>query len=244
MHDKARTFRRMEMGLLDILYPNCCPCCGKSIPWQDYLCESCRMQIDMPADAFCPYCGKELRDCMCSEMLSYDRAAVLTVYEGAARQGILSLKQASSLHFARYCASCLADRILQDPQLCSYDSIVPIPMYWRKQIHRYCNPAAVFAKELSRITRIPMRKNLLWDDGTGNVQHTLSAKERAKNVKHFHIYPIDLTGYRILLCDDILTTTSTMCYCASLLKSQGAVEVAAISMATTRSIRSVQESEV
>ena len=81
--------RKLELFLLDLLYPNACPCCGKSLPWQAYLCETCQTELlAYPADAFCSQCGKPVHDCICGEGLAYDRAVALTVYEGAARKGV------------------------------------------------------------------------------------------------------------------------------------------------------------
>ena len=38
------TGRKMQMFLLDLLYPNRCPCCNCSISWREYLCEACRQE--------------------------------------------------------------------------------------------------------------------------------------------------------------------------------------------------------
>ena len=98
--------RKLELFLLDLLYPNACPCCGKSLPWQAYLCETCQTELlAYPADAFCSQCGKPVHDCICGEGLAYDRAVALTVYEGAARKGVLSMKSAVSLQFGRFCGA-------------------------------------------------------------------------------------------------------------------------------------------
>lgn len=106
------TGRKMQMFLLDLLYPNRCPCCNCSISWREYLCEACRQEVTAePADAFCPLCGKLPRDCFCGTGLSYDRAAILTEYTGAARAGVLSMKSAASLHFGRFCGNVLGQRI-------------------------------------------------------------------------------------------------------------------------------------
>ena len=102
-----------------------------------------------------------------------------------------------------------------------------------KQRKRCCNPAAVFAREIAAVTRIPYRQDILHDNGTGKTQHTLSAAERHKNVEQFSVALVSLEGMRVLLCDDVLTTGSTMNRCAALLNAQGAAEVAAISMTTT-----------
>lgn len=50
------TGRKMQMFLLDLLYPNRCPCCNCSISWREYLCEACRQEVTTePADAFVPF---------------------------------------------------------------------------------------------------------------------------------------------------------------------------------------------
>ena len=133
------TGRKMQMFLLDLLYPNRCPCCNCSISWREYLCEACRQEVTAePADAFCPLCGKLPRDCFCGTGLSYDRAAILTEYTGAARAGVLSMKSAASLHFGRFCGNVLGQRIAEDAVLSGYDLIVPVPMQLRKQRKRCC----------------------------------------------------------------------------------------------------------
>lgn len=227
--------RKLELFLLDLLYPNACPCCGKSLPWQAYLCETCQTELlAYPADAFCSQCGKPVHDCICGEGLAYDRAVALTVYEGAVRKGVLSMKSAVSLQFGRFCGAELGKRILANDALSGYDMVAPVPMSRRKQLKRCCNPAAVLAKEVAAITRIPYRKDLLHDNGTGRQQHTLSAAQRRENTGQFSAGTVSLKGCRILLCDDVLTTGSTMNRCAALLKAQGAAEVAAVAATTTQ----------
>lgn len=225
--------RKIQMFTLDLFYPNRCPCCGASISWDAYLCENCIEDIREPENTFCPGCGKAYRDCICDTDLPYDGALVLTRYAGYGRRGIFSLKDATSLQFGRYAAQELGARILGDETLCSYDMITPVPMAKKKVRRRYCNPAKVFAKELSRVTGIPLATDLLWDDGTGQTQHALSADARMENISQFHAYDQDLTGFRIFLCDDVLTTGSTMRRCAELLKSKGAACVTAVVMTST-----------
>ncbi|MCD7960118.1 MAG: double zinc ribbon domain-containing protein [Ruminococcus sp.] len=222
-----------KMFLQNIFFPNRCPCCGQLIPWRDYLCETCTWQMDQTEDIFCPRYGKRPSECLCSDDLPYDRALIVALYHGVAKNGILSMKRAESVNFAKYCAIQLSERILQDTLLQSSDCIVPVPMGKWKKLKRCLNPAEALAKELSRLSHIPLRKDILWDDGTGKMQHLLSAEERLHNLTHFRIRNVDLTGYRVLLCDDVLTTDSTMRHCAGLLKSKGASQVVAVSMTAT-----------
>lgn len=234
MPDGMRRGRRCRMFLLDLFYPNVCPCCGSLIPWGQYLCDTCIAAIAVPVETFCSGCGKPPETCLCGTDLAYDCALVVTEYGETARKGAISLKTAESLQFGWYCGEVLGNRILEDIQLSSYDYIVPVPMSRRKKWKRCCNPAEVIAKEMAAVTRIPMRADLLLDSGKGAVQHTLSAEQRRENVCHFSVRHEDLTGYRILLCDDILTTGSTLNRCAALLKYCGAETVTAAVAASTR----------
>lgn len=143
------------------------------------------------------------------------------------------MKTAKSLNFAFACGEMLADRIIAQEILMGYDLLVPVPMSKRKMRQREWNPPEKVAREISRLTNIPLRTDILQDSGTGKTQHQLSAAERAENSARFSICHVDLSGYRILLCDDVLTTGSTMHQCAVLLKQQGAAEVAAVAIATT-----------
>ncbi len=226
--------RNLRLFLLDLCFPNRCCCCHTLIPWNAFLCESCRMEIQAEQNSFCVGCGKPVENCLCGKSLSYDHAFVLTSYADAGKSGVLSMKSGRSFHFGWYCGQELGKRILQEEEFLRYDLITFVPMEKRKQRKRGCNPAQVLAKEVSRVTKIPLRGDLLYNRGTAKAQHTLSAAERKENVQQFAAYANDLTGYRIFICDDVLTTGSTMNRCAELLKSCGAAEVTALVATSTR----------
>ncbi len=234
MPDELRHIRKCWMFLINLIYPNVCPCCGSPISWRQYLCDTCIAAITVPAETFCAGCGKPLETCLCGNDLAYDHALVVTSYEEIARKGVISLKAAESLQFGWYCGEVLGKRVLADARLRTYDCIVPVPMARRKKWKRCCNPAEVIAKELASVTRIPMWTDLLLDSGRGAVQHTLTAKQRRENVSHFSARQKDLKGYRILLCDDVLTTGSTLNRCAALLRACGAETVTVAVAASTR----------
>lgn len=80
--------------LIDLVYPNRCPCCNQVIAWDAWICEACQIETALNPDTVCSGCGKPFDDCMCSESLAFDGAMTVSRYEGRARQGILQLKQA------------------------------------------------------------------------------------------------------------------------------------------------------
>ena len=227
--------RKIQLFLLDLLYPNQCPCCHRKIPWNRYLCDMCQTLFQLPPDTFCPGCGKPVESCFLRERACLrPRHCCCTVSGAGTQRNPLPINAAESKNFAYACGEVLGRMVIADPELLAYDLIVPVPMAKRKKKKRFFNPAEEIAREMSSATGIPLRADLLEDTGTGAAQHTLSAKERAANTGHFQIpQTTDLTGYRILLCDDVLTTGSTMNRCAELLKSRGAAVVTAAAATTT-----------
>ena len=122
--------------LIDLVYPNRCPCCNQVIAWDAWICEACQIETALNPDTVCSGCGKPFDDCMCSESLAFDGAMAVSRYEGRARQGILQLKQAENLNFANYTGAVLGERILQKPDWMMADAIVPVPMQQHQWILR------------------------------------------------------------------------------------------------------------
>ena len=147
--------RKIQLFLLDLLYPNQCPCCHRKIPWNRYLCDMCQTLFQLPPDTFCPGCGKPVESCFCERGLAYDHAIAAALYQEPARSGILSLKRAESKNFAYACGEALGRMIIADPELLAYDLIVPVPMAKRKKKKRFFNPAEEIAREMSSATGIP-----------------------------------------------------------------------------------------
>lgn len=125
---QTHLLRNSYRFLIDLVYPNRCPCCNQVIAWDAWICEACQIETALNPDTVCSGCGKPFDDCMCSESLAFDGAMTVSRYEGRARQGILQLKQAENLNFANYTGTVLGERILQKPDWMMADAIVPVPM--------------------------------------------------------------------------------------------------------------------
>ena len=138
---QTHLLRNSYRFLIDLVYPNRCPCCNQVIAWDAWICEACQIETALNPDTVCSGCGKPFDDCMCSESLAFDGAMTVSRYEGRARQGILQLKQAENLNFANYTGTVLGERILQKPDWMMADAIVPVPMQQHQWILRGTNPA-------------------------------------------------------------------------------------------------------
>ena len=74
MQQIPKPLRNSYRFLIDILFPNRCPCCDTLIAWDELVCETCRMETALDESTLCSGCGKTLANCMCKEGLFFDGA--------------------------------------------------------------------------------------------------------------------------------------------------------------------------
>jgi ComF family protein len=113
-----------------------------------------------------------------------------------------------------------------------FDAIAPVPLHWRKQWQRKFNQSELLARAISRRTAIPVVKALKRIKPTAT-QAGLSNSARRRNVAAAFRCPRPelISGKRILLIDDVMTTGSTAAACALALKRAGATRVALLTVA-------------
>ncbi|MDO5559616.1 MAG: double zinc ribbon domain-containing protein [Oscillospiraceae bacterium] len=209
--------------VLDIFYPNRCPCCDAFIKWDKLVCAKCHRELEVVYDKTCHRCGKEV--CICSDSLQYEAAVCAFRYSELCREGILSLKRGNNKNFGEYSGKLISYIMQRDYPDESFDIIVPVPMSRASYAQRGYNQAEIIASEISHFRNIPVRSDILYKSGSQTSQHFLSKSQRIKNVSSFGIRQIDLTGKSVILCDDVITTASTVNRCAALLKSAGAGKI-------------------
>lgn len=106
----------------------------------------------------------------------------------------------------------------------------------KKVRRRGYNQAQVFAEYLSKNMDIKTDFVLLKRRSTSTEQHTLAKKERlaaAENAYFVSPKAADLSGKRVILCDDIFTSGATVNKCAALLKELGAKSVSVATICRT-----------
>nr|WP_286166976.1 phosphoribosyltransferase family protein [Clostridium sp. D33t1_170424_F3] len=88
------------------------------------------------------------------------------------------------------------------------------------------NQSALVAKEAAQLLKLPYRV-ILEKYKENRIQHELDRRNRAKNVRGVYRFlpGEEITGKRILLIDDIMTTGATLQECADVLLCHGAASV-------------------
>lgn len=205
--------------LLDILYPNRCGCCGCRIPPHALVCTDCAGEI---ADCSVENDAWEKRHPDVS--VPWDDAAAVCSYQGAAKTGILRAKN-GGINFVRYAATGLAGKIrLLCPETLP-DLVTWVPVTKRRRRMQGYAHSENLAKAVSAALGIPANGALLTEQADTLRQHALPKALRTVYAERFRHTNIRLDGKSVLLCDDILTTGSTLMRCTQQLREAGAAQV-------------------
>lgn len=237
---------RIGRFLLDALLPPQCLGCRELLRGDVALCPGCWSKIRFIAPPLCEGCGLPFTvaaadGALCGECLRrrrlFERARAAVVYDDGSRRLILAFKRGDRTDaapvFGRWMARAGAD-LLADARL-----LVPVPMHWTRLFVRKYNQAALLALAIGRESGLPVAPDLLLRRRRTPSLGTLGPKARAEAVRNaIAVHPRRTTavkGRRVVLVDDVHTTSATAESCAAALLGAGAVAVDLLTLA--RSVR-------
>lgn len=227
--------------VLTFCYPRACAQCEAWFEGDGVLCSTCDAALEAlqgrrrcarcarpvgPGGA-CPACGgRGLRP--------YDRVACLGVFEDPLRGMIHQVKY----HRRWYLAEALADRLAQAAavreMLAEIDCVVPVPLYHVRRLLRSYNQAAVVAARLRRAEgRIQVVQPAARWRPTRSQTLLTSAAARRENVRDAFVL-VDgsmITGRRVLVVDDVMTSGATLQAFARTLKEAKPASLSALVLA-------------
>lgn len=113
------------------------------------------------------------------------------------------------------------------------DCLIPIPITRKRQRQRGFNQSQLLAEFLGKLYRIPVNSQVVKRVRETRPQVGLSIEERRNNVRGaFAVQnPLEIKGRRVLLLDDVITTTATISEVSCILLQAGAGEVNVIALA-------------
>lgn len=123
------------------------------------------------------------------------------------------------------CAAWLGKQLAACLSAADYDLIVPLPLRPSRLQTRYFNQSLEISRAIGKSLGIAIDSKTLIRSRATPAQAELPLKERAKNVRGAFECAGDLSGKRILLVDDVMTTASTVREAARILKLHGASEI-------------------
>ena len=228
-------FTDIRDAALDRLFPRRCPLCGTALMPNERICGECSDTIEYIKPPVCLHCGRPVFDCACADQpFVFDRCVSPFVYTKAVRRGMHRFKFHNAPTVADFYAKYMAAVVRREYSGEYIDLVTCVPMHPDDMRQRGYNQAQLLARQTAALLELPMNSRLLVKTTRNSVQHSLTRQERQRNVSG--VFELSdncrsLRGRTILLCDDIITTGSTLNECASVLRLAGASRVLCVAAA-------------
>ena len=183
----------------------------------------------------CPIChtraSSDLGCCkVCAECLfqpgRHAKGVYLGRYEGELKRAVRAMKFGKVTRLAELFADALAREMRTTKK--KYDLICPVPLHWTRRLKRGYNQSVLIARPLAAKLGAAYARPLTRLRRTRQ-QARLSREERIHNVRTaFRSRAV--TGLRVGLVDDVITTGATINACEEALLKAGAHSVTFISV--------------
>ncbi len=146
-------------------------------------------------------------------------------FDGLIREAIHQLKYRNLRALAVPLAQLLQDYLVANPV--PGEVLVPVPLHQKRLRERGYNQSSLLARELSKLTNLPVVDGCLIRQRHALPQaRTSTVSERQSNVADaFACRDQRLQDKQILLIDDVSTSGATLDACAGALKAAGATSV-------------------
>jgi len=208
----------------------CLPCRG-DLPWLQHACRHCALPLP-PGDknSSCGHCQ--------SDVTATDCCHVALLYDYPVDRLVGALKFERRLQLARTLGELLIMRLAADidaARLKLPDLILPVPLHSKRLIVRGYNQSEEIAVWVAKHFGLKLRRNLAVRVKPTLAQTGLTRRARLENVRGAFTLNENLTGLRVAIIDDVITTGSTTAQLAKLCKKNGAEEVQVWAIARTPS---------
>lgn len=222
-------------GLQELAWPT--RCVGCDTPGA-LLCEECRARLPWICQRWaCPNCGAPfgwLTCTQCEEPWEMRCVVCALGFDRVSSQMVACLKDAHELRLAPVNAAAMACALEEaaawegvdgTPRFdaTGLDALCFVPATERAYGHRGFDHMELVSRELSVLTGIPLADVLV--RAAGRDQRSLGREDRARNLRDAIEVVDDVSGMRVLLADDVVTTGASMRAAARALLSRGAESV-------------------
>lgn len=224
---RAKTLAGIVEDFTSLFYPRYCVACHDSlIKGEDTLCTNCL--ADLPRTNY----HLTLQNPISKRLEGRLPLAFASAFLTFRKQGIVQ----SLLHELKYrgkpeIGQRLGKLYGKDLRGISLherlDFIIPVPLHAHRLRKRGYNQSAMFAQGLGESMGIPWADSISIRVQSTQTQTSKTRQERWQNVSDaFTVLPsFNLSGKRVLLVDDVITTGATLEACGSHLLSHGATSL-------------------
>lgn len=232
--------RRAGVLALDLLYPPACLSCRRAIAAHGGLCPDCWRAMRFIERPYCERLGTPFESAFLAGAVSleaqadppvFNRLRAVACFEaGPTRTLVHRLKYGDRHELAAPMGRWMAragEDLLDDADL-----LIPVPLHRQRLALRRFNQSVALARQISRVSGVPLDTGLLVRVKPTPPQVGLNRKLRAANMQGaFAVAPRrkgELAGRRLVLVDDVSTSGATLNAAARALLRAGAERVDAL----------------
>jgi ComF family protein len=244
-----------KIAFKNLFFPIFCMVCRERLLTEEngYFCATCWELAPRIEPPLCPHCGRphetmtglgNRRNFPCAACREKPLKAVhrihgAALYEDAIAEAIKLLKFHDKQRLAVPLGALLTEHATRYLDTEAYELLVPVPLHRVRLRERGYNQSALLAKAVAPA----FPQAVVWE-GLKRIRPTrtqskLAGKRRRDNVKGaFAVIGDAVSGKRVLLIDDVVTSGGTVEECAKALIRAGAerVEVLAVTLAVRHSM--------
>lgn len=233
----AAQFSAVLTPIIDFVFPPRCPLCGSPVAAHGGLCLGCWGKIVVPSGTCCKLCQRPMgeqhgaeADLLCAPCMAepprHTGIAAATLYNEPSRALVLALKHGRRIGLVPMMARMILPRL---PGLEGEWLVVPVPLHRWRLMRRGFNQSALLARELARLTgQRLMVDGLLRPRATpslGGLNRKARARALTGAIQPNPRLASRLSGARVLLVDDVMTSGATTDACMVALRKAKVAEV-------------------
>ena len=208
-----------------IIFKPSCLLCASPQANNHALCSPCLNELPWHSSNSCPQCGLSSSGQLCGSCISsppdFDTTHAVFLYQYPIDKMMQRYKYGNMLNISHTFGQLLADK----SSLEAIDLIIPMPMHPTRIKQRGFNQALEIAKVLTKNCKDKLDYKSVERQTLTPPQASLPLKERVKNIKGAFKVETDLSGKRIAIVDDVMTTGASLNELAKTLKKAGASHV-------------------
>jgi len=210
---------------LNVIYPSKCIFCHK-------------IDFDNADKGICASCFEKLKvfdNNVCEKNFAVNSGFSMFLYSSELREIIHKIKYKDFGYYAKAIGAKMGEFFVNQ-NLIFADFIIPVPIHWIRKMQRGYNQAEIMAREVSKVSKIPISNCSLIRNRNTKPQFDLNKEMRIKNIEGaFVIKNFDeLVGKDVLFIDDIYTTGTTLKECEKIVKSIGVKNVYYFTLSSTK----------
>lgn len=223
----------IKESLLHLLFPHICEGCGSDLISRDsFLCMRC--MHDLPETNFELYPDNPVEKIFWGRLPLQSASASFYFTRGSLMQQLMHAFKYKHQKDLGLQLGNLMGVLLQQSGRFTVNALVPLPLFPARERKRGYNQSAILCEGISRVTGIPVLHHTISRPMHTESQTRKRRIERWKNIdgKFLLMRPETITGKRILLVDDVITTGATLEACGNELLRAGPASLSVATLCT------------